>query len=249
MLIPDPNFYSVGIPQSYWDEVEEQFLDVQYEISSISKALNRLCQREFGDITSVSPNMAGEDYTVSDTQVEMSPAQDVSCTEHFDSPSNVQQTGTAHEDSPIEAVIPPGMSLPTEPQSTAMPKPSSIGNVLTKGSFCVPCSPIMQALAHSESDLCHKECNVILNPSSSPTHCVDLDKTLVPMECKCALSHSCHMGFDPGDHCDCVSRKEYASLLNWVEALEKALQYQIAQGHNSLLSLSWFTWFPIRCGR
>ena len=43
------------------------------------------------------------------------------------------------------------------------------------------------------------------------------------------------MGFDPGDHCDCVSRKEYASLLHQVEALEKALQHQIAQGHHSLL--------------
>ena len=36
MLIPDPNLYSVGIPQSNWDEVEEQFLDVQYEISCIT---------------------------------------------------------------------------------------------------------------------------------------------------------------------------------------------------------------------
>ena len=45
MLIPDPNLYSVGIPQSNWDEVEEQLLDVQYEISCITKALNRLCQR------------------------------------------------------------------------------------------------------------------------------------------------------------------------------------------------------------
>ena len=71
--------------------------------------------------------------------------------------------------------------------------------------------------------------------SSSPTHCVDLDKTLVPIECKCALSHSCHRGVDPGGHLDCVSRKEYASLLHQVEVLEKALQHQIAQGHNSLL--------------
>ena len=43
------------------------------------------------------------------------------------------------------------------------------------------------------------------------------------------------MGFDSGDHHDCVNRKEYASLYHWVEALEKALQHQIAQGHNSLL--------------
>ena len=154
MLIPYPNLYSVGIPQSYWDKVEEQFLDVQYEISSISKALNRLCQREFGDITSVSPDIAGDNYPASNTQVEMSPDQDVSCAEHLDSPGDVQQTRTAYADSPGEAVIASGMSSPTEPQSTALPKPSSIGNVLTKGSFCVPCSPTLQALAHSESDLC-----------------------------------------------------------------------------------------------
>ena len=43
------------------------------------------------------------------------------------------------------------------------------------------------------------------------------------------------MGFNLGDHQDCVSRKKYASILHQVEALEKALQYQIAQGHNSLL--------------
>ena len=124
---------------------------------------------------------------------------------------------------PGEVVIASGMSSQTEPQSTAMPKPSSIGNVLAKGSVCVPCSPTMQTLAHSESDLCHKECNVILNLSSSPTHCVDLDKTLVPIECKCALGHSCHMGCDLGHHHDCVSRKEYASLLHQVEALERAI--------------------------
>ena len=159
----------------------------------------------------------------------------MSCTEHLDSPGNVQQIRTAYADSPSEAVIASGMSSPAEPQSTAMPKPSSIGNVLTKGPACVPCSPTVQALAHSESDLCHKECNVILNLSSSPTHCVDLDKTLVPIECKCALSCLCHMGFNPGDHYDCASRKEYASLLHRVQVLEKALQYQIAQGRNSLL--------------
>ena len=85
MLIPDPNLYSVGIPQSYWDEVKEQFLEVQYEISCITKALNRFLQREFGDITSVSPNMAGEDYPRSNTQVKMCPAQDVSCAEHLQS--------------------------------------------------------------------------------------------------------------------------------------------------------------------
>ena len=44
------------------------------------------------------------------------------------------------------------------------------------------------------------------------------------------------MGFDPGDHHDCVSRKEYASLLHQVEAFEKALQHQISKGHNSLLT-------------
>ena len=166
----------------------------------------------------------------------MSPAQDVSCAEHLDSPGDVQQTGTAYVDSPGEAVIASGMSLPAEPQSIAMRKPSSIYNVLTKGSVCVPCSPTMQALAHSESDLCDKECNVILNLSSSPTCCVDLDKTLVPIECKCPLNCSCHMGFDPGDHHDCVGRKEYASLLHQVEVLEKALQHQITLDHNSLLA-------------
>ena len=178
--------------------------------------------------------MAGDNYPGSNFQIEMSPAQDVSCAERLDSPGDVQHT--AHADSPAEAVIASDMSSPTEPQSAAMPKPSSIGNVLTKGSVCVPCSPTVQALGHSESELCHKECDVILNLSSSPTCCVYLDKTLVPIECKCALCCSCHMGFDPGNHCDCVSRKEYASLLHQVKALEKALQHQIAQGHNSLLS-------------
>ena len=158
--------------------------------------------------------MAGEDYPGSNTQVEESPAKDVSHAEHLDSPGNVQQTGTAHADSPGEAVIASGMSSPTEHQSTAMPKPSSIGNVLAKGSVCVPCSPTMQASSHSESNLCDKECNVTQPLSSNPTHCADLDKTLVPVECKCALSHLCHMGFDPGSHHDCVSRKEYASLLH-----------------------------------
>ena len=79
ILIPDPNHYSVGIPHFNWDEVEKQFLNVQYEISCISKALNRLCQREFEDIASVSPNVAGEDYPGSNTQVEVSPAKDVCC--------------------------------------------------------------------------------------------------------------------------------------------------------------------------
>ena len=78
MLIPDPNLYSVGIPQSYWDEVKEQFLDIQYEIFCISKTLNRLCQREFWDITSVSPDMARDNYLGSNTQVETSPVQGVS---------------------------------------------------------------------------------------------------------------------------------------------------------------------------
>ena len=43
------------------------------------------------------------------------------------------------------------------------------------------------------------------------------------------------MGFNPGGHHDCVSRKEHASLLHQVEVLEKAIQHQIFQGHNSLL--------------
>ena len=56
------------------------------------------------------------------------------------------------------------------------------------------------------------------------------------IKCKCTFSHSCHMGFNLGGHHDCVSRKEYASLLHRVEVLEKALQHQITQGHNPLLS-------------
>ena len=151
MLIPDPNLYSVGVLQSYWDEIEEQFLDVQYEISCISKALNRLCQREFGDITSVSPIMAQEDYPGSNTQVRMPPAQDVSCAEHLDSPGDVQQTGTAHAYSPSEAVIVAGMLSPTDPQSTAITKPNSPGIVITKGSVCVPCSPITLAASHHKN--------------------------------------------------------------------------------------------------
>ena len=43
------------------------------------------------------------------------------------------------------------------------------------------------------------------------------------------------MGFDPGGHHDCASRKEHASLLHRVKVLEKALQHQITQGHNALL--------------
>ena len=150
ILILDPNLYSVGIPQSYWDEVQKQFLNVQYEISCISKALNRLCQRESGDITSVLPDMAGDNYPAYNTQLKMSPAKEVSHAEHLDSPGDVQQIGTANADSPSEAVITSGMSSPTEPQFTTMPKPSSIGNVLAKGSVCVPCSPTMQALSHCE---------------------------------------------------------------------------------------------------
>ena len=87
-------------------------------------------------------------------------------------------------------------------------------------------------------ELYHDHQNQVLQLLSlSPTHCVDLDKTLVPVECKCALSCSCHMGFDLGGLCYYVSRKEHASLLHRVEVLEKALIYQISQGHtcNSLL--------------
>ena len=246
ILIPDPGHYSIGILQSYWDKVEDQFLNVQYEISCISKVLSRLWQREFGDITSVSPDMAGDNYPGSNTQVEMSPAQDMSCAEHLDSPGDVQQTGTAYADSPSEAVIASGMSLPTVPHSTAITKSNSTSIVLTKESVCVPCSPITLAASQFKNDEVQTltQCgssldgsgNQMLQPlSSSPTHCVDLDKTLVPVECKCTLSHSCHMGFDPGGHHDCVSRKEHASLLHQVEVLEKALQHQTAQGHNSLL--------------
>ena len=43
--------------------------------------------------------MAEEDYPGSNTQVKMSPAQDVSCAEHLDSPGDVQQTWTAHAQS------------------------------------------------------------------------------------------------------------------------------------------------------
>ena len=224
MLIPDPNLYSVGIPQSYLDEVEEQFLDVQYEISCISKALNRLCQREFGDITSVSLDMVGNIYPGSNTKVEMSPAKDVSHAEHLDSPGEVQQTGTAY--SPSEAVIVAGMSSPAEHQSTAITKPNSTGIVLTKGSVCVPCSPITLAASQSK----YYEAQTLIQCGSS------LDgsgnQVLQPLSSSC----SCHMGFDPVGHCDGVSRKEYISLLHQVEVLEKAFQHQIAQGHNPLLS-------------
>ena len=202
MLIPDPNPYSAGIPQSYWDEVQEQFLDVQYGISCITKALNRLCQREFGDIASVSPNMAGEDYPGSNTQVKMSPAQDVSCAEHLDSPSDIQQSN-AHADSPSEAVIVTGMSSAAKPQSTAITKPTSAGIVLTKGSLCVPCSPISLAASQSRNDEVQAltQCgssldgsgNQVHQPlSSSPTYCLDLDKTLV----MCPQSLMPH-GFQP----------------------------------------------------
>ena len=53
----------------------------------------------------------------SNTQVKMSSGQDVSCVEHLDSPGDVQQTGTAHADSPSEAVIVAGLSSPAKPQS------------------------------------------------------------------------------------------------------------------------------------
>ena len=69
----------------------------------------------------MSPDVAGDNYPGSNTQVEMSPAQNVSCAEHLDSLGDVQQTGTAHADSPSEAVLASGMSSPTEPQFTAMP--------------------------------------------------------------------------------------------------------------------------------
>ena len=72
--------------------------------------------------------------------------------EHLDSPGDVQQTGTAHADSPGEAVIASGMSSPTEPQSTAITKPDSTGLVLAKGSVCVPCSPITLAASHFKND-------------------------------------------------------------------------------------------------
>ena len=45
ILIPDPNHYSVSIPQFNWDKVEEQFLSVQYEISCISKALKQVMSK------------------------------------------------------------------------------------------------------------------------------------------------------------------------------------------------------------
>ena len=157
-------------------------------------------------------------------------------TKHLDSPCDVQQTGNAHADSPSEAPIVTGMSSPAKPQSTAITKPNSTGIVLTKGSVCVLCSPITLAASQSNNNEAQTltQCgssldgsgNQVLQPlSSSPTHCVDLDSTLVPVECKC----------DPGGHRDCVSRKEYASLLHQVEVLEKALEHQINQGHNSLL--------------
>ena len=168
--------------------------------------------------------MAGKDYPGSNTQVKMSPAQDVSCDEHLDSPGDIQQTANAHADSLSEAVIVTGMSSPAKLQSTAITKPTSAGIVLTKGSVCVPCSPITLAASQSKGDEAQAltQCGSSLDSSgnqvhqplsSSPTWCLDLDKTLVPIECKCACSHSCHMGFDLGGHQDCVSRKEYASLL------------------------------------
>ena len=192
--------------------------------------------------------MAWEDYLGFNTQVEMSPAQDVSCAEHLDSLDDAQQTGTVQADSPGEAVIVAGMSSPAEPQSTAITKPNSTGIVLTKGSVCVPCSPITLAVSQSKNDEAQNltQCGSSLDGSgnqvllfqpllSSPTCCVDLDKTLVPIECKCALSCSCHMGFNPDGQHDCVSRNEHAFLLHRVEVLEKALQHQIAHGHNSSL--------------
>ena len=78
--------------------------------------------------------MAGDNYPGSNTQLEMSPAQDVSCAEHLDSPGDVQQTGTAYAESPGEAVIASSMSSPTEPHSTAITKSNSTSLVLTKES-------------------------------------------------------------------------------------------------------------------
>ena len=110
------------------------------------------------------------------------------------------------------------MSLPAEPKSTAITKPNSTGILLTKGSVHVPCSSITLAANQSKNDEAQTplECvssldgsgNQVIQPlSSSPTHCVDLDKTLVPKECKCVLSHSCHRGFDPGGHLDCQYKR------------------------------------------
>ena len=166
----------------------------------------------------------------------MSPAQDVSCAEHLDSTGDIQQTANARADSPSEAVIVTGMSSPAKPQSTAITKPISAGIVLTKGSICVPCSPIALAASQSKNNEAQTQCGSSLDGSgnqvhqllsSSPTCCLDLDKTLVPIECKCALSQSCHMGFDPGGHQDYVSRKEHSSLLHQVELLEKALNTKL----------------------
>ena len=46
ILIPDLNHHSVGIPQFNWMKLRSSFSVSQYEISCISKALNRLCQRD-----------------------------------------------------------------------------------------------------------------------------------------------------------------------------------------------------------
>ena len=94
--------------------------------------------------------MAGEDYPGFNTQVEMSPAQDVFCAKSLDSPGDVQQTGTAHADCAGEAVIVSGMSLPTKPQLTAITKLDSFYTVLTKGSVYAPCSPIVLVVSRSK---------------------------------------------------------------------------------------------------
>ena len=117
--------------------------------------------------------MAGENYPRFNTQ-------DVSCAEHLDSPGDVQQTGTAHADSPSEAVIVVWPSSPARPQSTGITKPNSTGIVITKGSVCVPCSLITVVASQSKNDEAQTltQCefildgngNQVLQPlSSSPT--------------------------------------------------------------------------------
>ena len=152
------------------------------------------------------------------------------CAEHLDNPGDVDSPGipgadSPHADSPSEADIVTSMSSPTKPQSIDIFNPNSTGIVLTKGSGCIPCSPITLAASQSKNDEAQiiTQCgscldgrgNQVLQPlASSPTPCVDLDNTLVPVECKCAPSQSCQLGFDLGGHHECVSRKEHVSLLH-----------------------------------
>ena len=125
--------------------------------------------------------MAGEDYPGSNIQVKMSPSQDMSCAEHLDSPGDIQQTVNAFADSSNEAVTSTGMLSPAKPESTAITKPTSAGIVLTKGSVCVPCSPITFVASQSNIDEAQTltqygssldgRGNQVLQPlSSSPTH-------------------------------------------------------------------------------